>query len=91
MAVNHENAIGVISQSRLNDTDPGFIQMTPGVKMDSKKDSLGQQYDSPECAVLKKGADIIIVGRGITADKSPLDKAEEYRKSAWTSLLSRMT
>jgi orotidine 5'-phosphate decarboxylase subfamily 1 len=31
LAKNHENAIGVISQSRLDDTKPDLIHMTPGV------------------------------------------------------------
>ena len=62
LAKNHENAVGVISQSRLDDTIPDLIHMTPGVKIGEKSDNLGQQYNTPEIAVYTKGADVIIVG-----------------------------
>ena len=36
-----------------------------GVQITTEKDNLGQQYISPEDAILKRRTDIIIVGRGI--------------------------
>ena len=38
-----------------------------------------QRYVSPRCAILERGADIVIVGRGITAASDPLRAAKEYR------------
>ena len=89
LAKNHENAIGVISQSRLDDTKPDLIHMTPGVKIAGIKDNLGQQYNTPEKAVIEKGADIIIVGRGITEAEDPEEKAKEYQERGWQALLQR--
>ena len=89
LAKNHENAIGVISQSRLDDTKPDLIHMTPGVKIAGIEDNLGQQYNTPEKAVVEKGADIIIVGRGITEAEDPEEKAEEYQERGWQALLQR--
>ena len=89
LAKNHENAIGVISQSRLDDTKPDLIHMTPGVKIAGIEDNLGQQYNTPEKAVIEKGADIIIVGRGITEAADPKEKAKEYQERGWRALLQR--
>ena len=89
LAKNHENAIGVISQSRLDDTKPDLIHMTPGVKIAGIEDNLGQQYNTPEKAVIEKGADIIIVGRGITEAEDPEEKAKEYQERGWQALLQR--
>ena len=88
MAKDHKNAIGVISQSRLDDTQPDLIHMTPGVKFEQKSDNLGKQYNTPENAA-GRGADIIIVGRGITEAENCVQKAEEYRNSGWRALMSR--
>ena len=94
LAKNHKNAIGVISQSRLDDTKPDLIHMTPGVKIagvkeSASEDNLGQQYNTPEKAVIEKGADIIIVGRGITEAEDPEEKAKEYQERGWRALLQR--
>ena len=89
LAKNHKNAIGVISQSRLDDTKLDLIHMTPGVKIADSEDNLGQQYNTPEKAVIEKGADIIIVGRGITQAEDPEDKAKEYQERGWRALLER--
>ena len=89
LAKKHKNAIGVISQSRLDDTQPDLIHMTPGVKIADSEDNLGQQYNTPEKAVIEKGADIIIVGRGITQAEDPEDKAKEYQVRGWRALLER--
>ena len=50
--------IGFITQRALS-TAPQWINMTPGVKLESGKDSLGQQYVTPEKAILcNTGSDI---------------------------------
>lgn len=91
MAVSHKDAIGVISQSRLNDDKPDFVQMTPGVQIKGVDDKYGQQYISPEDAILHRGADVIIVGRGISASTDPAEAAERYRDLGWKALLSRFS
>ena len=55
--------IGFICQQKLVDY-PRFIHFTPGVHMAEEDDKLGQHYTSPEEAILSKGSDVIIVGRG---------------------------
>ena len=88
----HENAVGIIAQSRINnDQALNFVQLTPGVQLHSKEDGLGQTYNTPEEAILNKGADIIIVGRGILNSDNRLDQAEIYRNLAWQSLIARIS
>ena len=89
LAKNHKNAIGLISQSRLDDTQPDLIHMTPGVKLEQKSDNLGQQYNSPEKAICEKGADVIIVGRGITEADDCVKMAIKYRDLGWEALSKR--
>ena len=74
--------IGFISTHKLCD---GFIHMMPGVKIASKGDDLGQQYLTPEQAVLERGADVVIVGRGIYEAADPVSAAQEYRERAWNA------
>ena len=85
-------AVGLIAQSRLEKTRPEIIQMTPGVKINDSEatEGLGQQYDTPESAVLTRGADIIIVGRGVTHSPDPAIAAEMYRKAGWEGYLKRI-
>ena len=92
MVKTHENAVGIIAQSIMNnDQALNFVQLTPGVQLQSKGDSLGQTYNTPEEAILNKGADIIIVGRGILCSDNRLDQAEIYRNLAWQSLMARIS
>lgn len=81
---------GYVAQSRLSD-GAGLIQFTPGVNMAVSGDPLGQQYVSPEAAVLERGADVVIVGRGIVASVDVTSSAEAYRKAAWDAYEKRCT
>ncbi len=42
-----------------------------------------QRYSSPRAAVLERGADLVIVGRGISGALDPTAEAERYRQEAW--------
>lgn len=72
-----EFVMGFISQRKLSN-DPRWIYMTPGVQLTEKNDELGQRYVTPKRA-MEKGADVIIVGRGILAAHDPLQMARRYR------------
>jgi uridine monophosphate synthetase len=76
--------IGFICTERLID-DPRFIHMTPGVKLGGGSDALGQQYLTPEVAILERKTDIIIVGRGITQAPDRVKAAIQYRDAAWNA------
>lgn len=82
--------IGFICQSRVS-SDQSFIHMTPGVKIDSTGDGLGQQYVTPKEAVLKRGADVIIVGRGITSAKQPEKEAKLYQTIGFEAYLTQIS
>jgi uridine monophosphate synthetase len=62
--------------------DPRFMMFTPGVKLEKGTDKLGQQYNDVESAI-KKGTDIIIVGRGIYQAEDPRTEAQKYQELAW--------
>ncbi|KAJ9589492.1 hypothetical protein L9F63_017309 [Diploptera punctata] len=83
--------VGVVAQTPSLIQSPGQIQLTPGVKLNSGNDgNLGQQYNSPENVMLSRGADIAVVGRGITQADDPVQAAEEYRTKLWTAYLKRI-
>jgi uridine monophosphate synthetase len=86
---NTDFVIGFITQERISDA-PHFIHFTPGVKLEEGSDALGQQYNTPKTAILHKGVDIIIVGRGIFQAENPASEAEVYRKAGWTAYLQRL-
>lgn len=90
MAEEHpEFVIGFISGSRVS-MKPEFLHLTPGVQLGAGGDNLGQQYNSPQEVIGKRGSDIIIVGRGIITAANCLETAEMYRKAAWDAYLSRV-
>eukprot|EP01122_Echinamoeba_exundans_P001242 TRINITY_DN1124_c0_g1_i1.p1 TRINITY_DN1124_c0_g1~~TRINITY_DN1124_c0_g1_i1.p1 ORF type:complete len:485 (+),score=72.42 TRINITY_DN1124_c0_g1_i1:28-1482(+) len=87
-----EFVAGFICQGRLRqsiqDSDEGLLYCTPGVQIQSQGDSQGQNYKTPD-QVVADGADLIIVGRGITSETDPCAAAELYRSRAWDAYLSR--
>ena len=74
--------IGFITQHALM-AKPQWINMIPGVNLTTEGDKLGQCYITPEEAIKKRGADVIIVGRGIIAADNPLNAAQMYREQGW--------
>lgn len=62
-----------------------YVFFSPGVKLEEGRDSMGQQYSTPE-DVIEAGSDVIIVGRGIYKDDDPVTRAEEYKKAGWIAI-----
>ncbi len=81
--------MGFITQHALS-TDPRFLHFTPGVKIETGGDTLGQQYVSPRQAILEHGADVIIVGRGILSAPLRLKAASLYRQQGWEAYQERL-
>lgn len=74
-----------------HDSAPGedFVIFTTGISISSKGDALGQQYQSPASA-MERGADFLIVGRGIYSGPDPVASAKAYREAGWAAYLSRL-
>lgn len=73
----------------LEEEEEDFVVFTTGISLGSKGDALGQQYQSPASAV-ERGADFLIVGRGIYAAEDPREAAEGYRKAGWEAYLKKL-
>lgn len=85
MAMRHADVVtGFITQHRLSD-QPEFLHMAPGISLESTQDGLGQQYKTPEKAILENGIDLIIVGRGIIQHPNPQQITKEYQDRAWNA------
>ena len=93
--------IGFIAMRRMDgvtaegagDEDEDFLVLTPGVGLDSKGDTMGQQYRTPREVVFESGCDVIIVGRGIYGkggDEEVRAQAERYRKEGWAAYEERV-
>ena len=88
MAEQHRDfVIGFITTKAIS-KDPSFINITPGVRVSTASDSLKQNYQDPGQAIMR-GADIIIVGRGIYASADPVHSARNYRQKAWEAYKKR--
>ncbi|XP_011497810.1 PREDICTED: uridine 5'-monophosphate synthase [Ceratosolen solmsi marchali] len=72
-----------------NFTEPGLIQLTPGVKLTESNDNFGQQYNLPQY-VVNSGADLVVVGRGITQAKDKLASVLQYKKILWETYENRI-
>lgn len=81
---------GIVCQTKGVVQDPGLLQLTPGCKIDTATDGLGQQYNTPEYVIKDKGADIAVVGRGILNAKDIRAAAELYRNQLWSAYLERL-
>lgn len=89
-AQNHKEFVaGFISMGKLTD-DPGFVHITPGVKLQKGTDNLGQQFKTPAYVITECGSDIIQVGRGIYQAEDPKKAAREYRDAAWSAYQARL-
>lgn len=80
---------GIVCQTNGVVEDPGLLQLTPGCKIDTTTDGLGQQYNTPAFVIKEKGADIAVVGRGILNAKDIRAAAELYRDQLWNAYLER--
>jgi uridine monophosphate synthetase len=80
--------VGFITQHALS-SDDCWINLTPGIKLETGTDALGQQYNTPETAILENGTDVIIVGRGIIAANDPLAEAKIYRARGFDAYRQR--
>lgn len=71
------------------DGEEDFVVFTTGVNLASKGDALGQQYQTPESAVMR-GADFIISGRGIYKADDPVEAIQLYQQQGWEAYLKRV-
>lgn len=87
-----EFVMGFIAQNYMGGTDEGFdwVIMTPGVGLDDKGDSLGQQYRTVD-EVVANGTDVIIVGRGLFGKgRDPVVEGQRYKEAGWNAYLKRV-
>ncbi|XP_008544087.1 uridine 5'-monophosphate synthase [Microplitis demolitor] len=88
MAESCELVVGHVCQSKIF-SNPELIQLTPGVKLAKASDDLGQQYNTPE-AVVNSGADLAVVGRGITEAGDKLRQVINYKNQLWSAYKNRI-
>ncbi|CAG7833533.1 unnamed protein product [Allacma fusca] len=87
---------GFVSHSkiRVDRKDTFFLQFTPGVALNDYTggDGLGQQYVYVDDAILDRGADVIIVGRGILkhGNENWREVAEEFQRNGWSALVQKL-
>lgn len=86
---NKDLVIGFVAQQPMS-TDASLLQFTPGVHLAAKGDSKGQTYNSPRTALNQRGADFIIVGRGIYQNPNPQQAAILYKDSGWQAYLQKV-
>jgi orotidine-5'-phosphate decarboxylase len=74
--------------------DDDFVVMTPGIGLDVKGDAMGQQYITPQEAILRRGTDVAIVGRGIYGSGDPskiVQETKRYRDACWKAYQERLS
>ncbi|CAI2348270.1 unnamed protein product [Caenorhabditis sp. 36 PRJEB53466] len=82
---NRDVISGFIAQTRVCELSD-FLNWTPGVNLDAKSDSAGQQWRGVDEAIDVQQNDIIIVGRGVTSSSEPVQQLKRYRQIAWDAL-----
>ena len=102
---NPDFVIGFITQQRMDGIglreeelplDEDFLILTPGVGLDTKGDSMGQQYRTPREVIVGSGCDVIIVGRGVYGKDNGASaevvraQAERYRAEGWKAYQERV-
>lgn len=81
--------VGFVCQSNVFD-DPGLIQLTPGVRLNESTDNLGQRYKTPQ-SVVDAGADLAVVGRGVTRAEDRLAAVIRYKENLWEAYTRRIS
>jgi orotidine-5'-phosphate decarboxylase len=92
-----KHVLGFVSTQQLSSfttsdhgaSEEDFVIFTTGISISSHGDALGQQYQSPASA-MARGADFLIVGRGIYSGPDPVASAQAYREAGWAAYLSRL-
>lgn len=79
-----ERVAGVISQNRDPELSFKYLCVMPGIHLSQAEDGQDQNYRLPSQAFIA-GADIIVVGRGITTAQNYTQAAEAYRQAGWTA------
>lgn len=82
--------VGVVCQSKSLLTNSGLIQLTPGVRFNKDGDNFGQQYVDPRMAVIDKGADLVVVGRGILEASDRGIEAKKYKTALYEAYCDRI-
>ena len=89
--LNRDFVMGFIAQQPMNSQEgDNFITMTPGVQKSAGGDGKGQQYNTPHLVINERGADVIIVGRGIYGASDRKAEALEYRRQGWAAYEERL-
>ena len=81
--------IGFVATNKVS-TNPCHLHFTPGVKLQSEYDNLGQQYLTPDDVIRKRGCDIITVGREITQSENRFQTAMAYKTAGWSAYQARL-
>ncbi|MDO4763900.1 MAG: orotidine-5'-phosphate decarboxylase [Flavobacteriaceae bacterium] len=76
----HPNVMGCVAQNLVKEET---LLFTPGVNLEDKGDSKGQQYNTPEYVFSQLHTDFMIVGRGIYKSENPENAAMIYKNAGW--------
>ena len=75
-----QDIIGFICQRKI--TNSNFLHLIPGINLQENNDGLDQRYTTPQDA-MKRGGDILIVGRAIMSKKDIIEECKKYKEIGW--------